>query len=89
VVLRGTHLVLVSRRNGSELQFDVEPNDPDLREFLAPLRNMVTRRWNPKSRVSVETINAVPALESPFAKPLLALGFRRDYRTLILAAGYR
>jgi len=89
LVYRGVDLVMVSRRNGAELEFLTDPSDPDTGEILGPLRSMVARNWNARARVAVETINGAPALESPFADALIRHGFRRDYRRLVLSAGYR
>jgi hypothetical protein len=44
---------------------------------------------SPRARITVEIINGVDARESPYADALLAAGFRRDYRKLVLSAGYR
>jgi len=79
----------VSRKNGADLTLLVASEDPDFGAILAPLKNMVARQWNPRSRVTVETINGQPALESEFAGRLEREGFRRDYRRLVLSAGYR
>ncbi|MEE8440902.1 MAG: hypothetical protein V3S41_04205 [Spirochaetia bacterium] len=62
---------------------------PDLSRMLAPLRNMISRRWNPRKRVAVEIINETDARESPYAEVLVQAGFRRDYKRLVLSAGYR
>ncbi len=89
VVFRSNELVMVGRKNGAEITFLVDPTDPDVPRMLAPLRNMVSRRWNPKTRVAVESINKIDARESPYADALVRAGFRRDRRRLILSAGYR
>jgi ATP-dependent helicase Lhr and Lhr-like helicase len=89
VVFRSNSLVMVSRKNGGDLTFLVSPADPDLPRMLSPLRNMVGRRWNPKSRVTVQMINETEARESPYAGALIKAGFRPDRRRLVLSAGYR
>jgi hypothetical protein len=80
---------MVSRRNGTDLTFLVDSTDPDVPRMLAPLRNLVSRRWNPRTRVTVEVINETDGRESPYADALVRAGFRRDYRRLVLSAGYR
>ncbi|HKJ85019.1 MAG TPA: hypothetical protein VKA06_03030, partial [Spirochaetia bacterium] len=89
LVFRGADLVMTSRRLGRELSFRVRPDDPDVAQLLAPLRNLVTRRWNPLPRVAVETVNGEPVRESEFATVLKQAGFRDEYRTFVLSARYR
>ena len=89
VVFRSNNLVMISRRNGGTLTFLVGPSDPDLPRMLAPLGNMVGRRWNPRSRVAVEVINDADARQSPYSDALIRAGFRPDRGRLILSAGYR
>jgi ATP-dependent helicase Lhr and Lhr-like helicase len=89
IVFRSENLVMVSRKNGGDLTFLVSPTDRDLHRMLAPLRNMVGRRWNPRSRVTVRAINGAEARESPYADTLIKAGFRPDRRQLVLSAGYR
>ncbi len=89
LVFRGSELVLTSRRNGGSLSFAVEPDDPDIAAMLAPLRAMAARRWNPLSRVVVETVNDRPVRESPYAPALRASGFRDEFRAYVLSASYR
>ena len=89
VVFRSDDLVMVSRRNGADLTFLVDPTDPDLDQIVAPLRNMVGRRWNPRTRVTIEVINETDASESPYADALVRGEFRRDRRRLVLSARYQ
>ena len=89
LVFRGAELVMVSRRNGAQLDFSVAPGDADIVEMVAPLKSMVGRRYAPRSRVSVEIVNGVPTRESPYGEALVAAGFRADYRAYSLTARYR
>ncbi len=89
LVFRGTDLVMTSRRQGRELSIRVAPDDSDFAELLAPLRNLVGRRWNPLPRVAVETVNGEPVRESAFAPALKRAGFRDEYRTFVLSARYQ
>jgi ATP-dependent Lhr-like helicase len=88
LVFRGSELVMTSTRYGADLLFHVEPDDPDIGEILGPLTNMVTRKWNPR-RVSVETVNGLPVRDSPYSQPLERHGFRNEFRSFVLDAGYR
>jgi ATP-dependent Lhr-like helicase len=89
LVYRGLELVLVSRRTARDLTFYVSADDPDLVQFLMPLRQMLVRTQNPLPRLSVETINGVPARESEFAAALLEFGFRDEFKSFVLSASYR
>ena len=89
LVFREGDLVMISQRHGSELTLMVPPDDPGLREILGPLYSLAGRSWNPRTRVSVETVNGAPARESEFAEALSELGFRDEFRALVLHAGYR
>jgi ATP-dependent Lhr-like helicase len=58
--------VFISRRNGRRLTVHPAPDDPDLPACLAPLRHLLTRRFNPLPRIRVEEINDSPASGSPY-----------------------
>jgi ATP-dependent Lhr-like helicase len=88
LVFQGANLVLVSKKNGKELEFSVEPGHPRCEEFLAFFKILVSREFQPLKYVNVETINGVPALESPFRHDLQANGFQRDYKSLMLVKSY-
>ncbi len=89
LVFRGSSLVATSRRYGRDLTILADEDDPDLHRFLEPLQNLVTRNWNPLSRVTVETVNGLPARHSPFARALRAAGFRSEHTRFVLDAPYR
>ncbi|TVQ27514.1 MAG: DEAD/DEAH box helicase [Spirochaetaceae bacterium] len=89
LVFRGERLVMVASRSGRELRFLVSSDDPDVPDFLSPLRSMLSRRVDPIARVRVETINGVTARGSPFARRLIDAGFRDEFHALVLNASYR
>ncbi|HYW83453.1 MAG TPA: hypothetical protein VFB30_09375, partial [Spirochaetia bacterium] len=82
VVFHGHKVVLVSRRKGLELEFRVPPESPRLSEYLAFVKVLTSRERRPMSAVRVETINDVPAGNSPYKEGLLQFGFVEDYRRL-------
>jgi hypothetical protein len=84
LVFRGSALVLVSRQNGRSLTFQVPPDDPDLPAFLEVFKIQVSRSFMPQKRMDVETVNGKTVLQSPYLKKLVAAGFERDYRKLVL-----
>jgi ATP-dependent Lhr-like helicase len=85
LVFRGTTLVLVSKRNGGDLTFHVPPEDPDLSQYLAPLRHLLMRKSQPVRRISIETINGESAPQSAYV-PVLRTSFdvTVDYRNVTL-----
>jgi ATP-dependent Lhr-like helicase len=85
LVYRGDEIVMISERNGKNLIINVEPDDPDMELFFAPLKNMLTRRFNPKSRIKIETINQQNASASPFKDRLQnVFETEDDYKSIII-----
>jgi ATP-dependent Lhr-like helicase len=70
LVYCGTKLVMVSRRNGGELTFHVPATDPNIQSYLGVLRHLMSRQFQPRKQITVETINAEPAARSPFVDAL-------------------
>jgi ATP-dependent Lhr-like helicase len=89
LVFRDGKLVMTSQRHGADLSLHIAPDDPDLRQILAPLFAMAGRSWNPRTRVSIETVNGVAVRDSEFAEALKQTGFRDEFRSYVLHAGYR
>ena len=88
LVYNGVRLVLISRRFGQHLEIKAEPADPQLHDYLAFFRVLLTREFNPVKRVSVERINGEPATASPYAEALKAFGFQESYKGLELWRRY-
>ena len=86
VVFRGDAVVLVSRRGGRDLVFSVPSDDPRVADSLVLFRAMIGRDIRAAAAVHVQTINGVPATESPYRLALLAGGFVEDYQRLSLRA---
>jgi ATP-dependent Lhr-like helicase len=86
VVYRGSAVVLVSRRRARDLDFRVPADDPSLPRFLTFVRTMVERDVRPSAAVHVESVNGIPALESPYRPALVSFGFVEDYRRLVFRA---
>jgi ATP-dependent Lhr-like helicase len=85
LVFRGNRLIVVSKRNGKDLIFHVPPEDPDLPEYMVSLRHLLTRKFQPVRRISIETINGERAPQSPYI-PILRTSFdiTVDYRNVTL-----
>jgi ATP-dependent Lhr-like helicase len=70
LVYRGKRLVLESRRHGNSLTFHVPPGDPHLLKYFCSLRHLLTRKFQPLRRITVETINGEKAVRSPYVDAL-------------------
>ena len=73
LVYHGTRVVLVSQRNGGELDIRVDPGDPNLEKYFEVLKHLLTRQFSPRRSITVETINGTPADTSPYAATLAEL----------------
>jgi ATP-dependent Lhr-like helicase len=88
LVFHGKRLVLISKRNGKELVFNVKPDDPGIPGCLEFFKVLVGREFQPLKYISVETVNDEPVLESPFKQALHDFGFRKDYKSMALMKQY-
>jgi len=70
LVYRGSHLVLVSERNGKSLTIHVPPDSPDLKDYLDVLHHLLNRSFRPLRQITVEMINTENAALSPYVEPL-------------------
>jgi ATP-dependent Lhr-like helicase len=85
LVYRGNRLIVVSKRNGRDLIIHVAPDDPNLQEYMVVLRHLLTRKFQPMKRVSVETINGEKALHSPYIPALRTFSdVAVDYKNVTL-----
>jgi ATP-dependent Lhr-like helicase len=85
LVFRGNKLIMVSKRNGKDLTFNAAPDDPHLPEFLVFLRHLLTRKFQPAKRISIETINDEKATQSPYIPGLRTLfDVAVDYKNVTL-----
>jgi len=65
LVYRGSELIMVSRRNGKELDIRVPPDHPRLADCFGFFGDLLARQFLPMKSVSIETINGEPAQKSP------------------------
>ncbi len=84
LAFHGAVLVMISRRQGRDLEMRAPPGDSRISEALSVLRALVERDVRPLSAVHVETINGEKAPASPYKEELLAFGFMEDYKRLTL-----
>jgi ATP-dependent Lhr-like helicase len=66
----GAKLVLVSQRNGRELDFRVPPDTERLPDYLGVLRHLMTRPTGRIRQLLIERINDEPAPGSPYLDAL-------------------
>jgi ATP-dependent Lhr-like helicase len=88
LVYHGKKVVLISRRNGSLLEFLISPGDPHISEYLSFFKVLLTREFQPEKMILVETINGKPALESEYSRALKDFGFTGYYKGLELVRKY-
>ncbi len=88
LVYHGKRLVLISKRNGRELEFFVPPEDPNIQRYLALFRVFTTRDFYPLTSVKIETVNGVSVDKSPYKKVLQSFGFKRGYKYYVLQREY-
>ncbi len=89
IVYRGSEVAMVTRGKGRELHFHVAPDDAVLPEVLGPLHHLLGRELLPIRSITVETINAEPARESPYLDPLSTLfDVEFDHKNAILRKGH-
>ncbi|MCP5102030.1 MAG: DEAD/DEAH box helicase [bacterium] len=88
IVFHGKEPVLVSKKNGKELVFHVEPNHPRIADYLDFFKILVGREFQPLKYISVETINNEPVSESPYKHAMKEFGFQKDYKSMVLMKRY-
>jgi hypothetical protein len=80
--------VLISKKNGKELIFNVKPDHPRIPDYLEFFKILVGREFRPLKYISVETVNEEPVLNSPYKQPMRDFGFQRDYKSMVLMKKY-
>jgi ATP-dependent Lhr-like helicase len=88
LVFHGHKPVLISKKNGKELVFNVEPGHPCIAEYLEFFNTLVGREFQPLKYVGVEVVNDLPVLESPYKQVLHSFGFKKDYKAMTLMKKY-
>jgi ATP-dependent Lhr-like helicase len=85
MVYQGKRLAMVSEGHGKTLTFHVPPDDPHLQEVLTPLRHLLTRRFRPLRRITIERINGEGAVRSPYLDALrISFEVLVDYKKVTL-----
>jgi ATP-dependent Lhr-like helicase len=85
LVYRGNRIVVVSKRNGRSMSFNVPPDDPQINEYLGFLSHLLARQFKPLRQITIETINEVNAANSEYVDSLsLRFEVIIDYKNVIL-----
>ena len=85
LVFRGNRLTVVSKRNGKDLTFHIPPEDPDLPEYMVSLCHLLTRKFQPVRRITIEAINGERAPQSAYVSVLRRFfDVTVDYRNVTL-----
>jgi ATP-dependent Lhr-like helicase len=70
LVYHGNRLVLVSRRHGRRLNFNVAVDDPYIQLYLNLIDHLLIHRVNNTRGILIDTINATAAPQSPYLAPI-------------------
>lgn len=88
LVFHGPRLMMVSRRRGAEIDFFVPPDTNGLSLYLGLFSEHLNREAAPWKIVRVQTVNSIPARQSPYKKIFLESGFSEEFKGLVLRGGY-
>lgn len=83
VVYHGARPVLVSRKQGREIEIMVTPDDPNMSSYCASFASVVSNPPQPFMPTRIATINRRNALESPYRDSFLDAGFLWDHKALV------
>ena len=88
LVFHGTRLVLISTKNGRELEFMVHPGSPYITACHGFFKTLLTRDFRPATAVRVGTVNSLPVRSSPYRETLESFGFKKGYMDYSLRRGH-
>ncbi|MBU2646799.1 DEAD/DEAH box helicase [bacterium] len=85
LVYHGRQLVLISERQGSSLNFHIAADDPHIMQYLCSLHHLLFREFQPKRKITVESINGEKAAQSNYLDILrIAFEVLTDTETITL-----
>ncbi|UCH95013.1 MAG: ATP-dependent helicase, partial [Candidatus Aminicenantes bacterium] len=88
LVFHGKKLVLLSKKNGKELIFNVDSDHPRIHDYLEFFKTLISREFQPLKYISVETVNEESVLDSSYKEILRDFGFKKDYKSMALMKEY-
>ena len=83
LVYHDTNVVLISKKNGKNLEFRCSPDAPSLQKYVSFFKILKGRQFKPVTNIIIERVNEKPVCESPYLEALLCYGFEQDYQRLI------
>ena len=85
LVYQGDQLVLVSEQHGKSLTFHVPDDDEQISRYLCVFRHLLYRSFQPVRKIEIETINDIPARESPYLDALAtSFTLLRDHKSVYI-----
>jgi len=84
MVFRGAELMLVSSGKGKEVHLYFPADEKGAEEYFKFFRILISREFNPRKRIMIETVNGVSYKDSPYIPLLESAGFRRGVKGMIL-----
>jgi ATP-dependent Lhr-like helicase len=84
IVYRGIEPVVIVENSGKVLTIMIRPDDPDIEQCLAPIKNLLEREFSPLKNIAVDTVNGEPATKSTYIHVFRRLyDVQIDYKNLI------
>ena len=78
-------LILVVEQHGKKLNFHLPPDAETIQASFGVLHHLLERRFAPKSKITLNLINGIPARQSPYLAPLeAAFDLVRDHKSVHL-----
>ncbi|WP_026294951.1 DEAD/DEAH box helicase [Sediminispirochaeta bajacaliforniensis] len=75
LVFHGSRLVLTLEHGGRSMTLEAHPGAPEIQRYLEIFKDLAQRDIRPPHSLVVESINAFPADQSPFANDMETFGF--------------
>ncbi len=88
-LFHGDKLVMIVRKNCSEIEIFPGPGDRDIPEYLRFFSLLLTRDFNKMRSVTINTINGKAARSSEYARIFLEFGFTGEQNSLSLIRKYQ
>ncbi|HEX2959253.1 MAG TPA: DEAD/DEAH box helicase [Chitinispirillaceae bacterium] len=83
LIYHGIQLIVISYKNGRELECRFSGNDPDVITIFQYLSQLAQSGVSPMSSRKIEIINGKSVFESEFAECFLKAGFVREYKSIV------
>jgi ATP-dependent Lhr-like helicase len=84
LIYRGTHLIVISFKNGKELECRFSADSPDANSICEYLAQLSKASASPMCAQRIEIINGKSVFESELVATFVKAGFVREYKSLIV-----